>query len=105
MAELKDDEKAKRHPWEYFNFGIAFERHMYETAKPGDNPIRKSLGVIIDVALGDLTLNDTPEEYAQNLPDDYKFLKDDLPTMLQEIRETERQIARELLSHLDVHID
>jgi hypothetical protein len=104
MAKLKNRERAKKHPWDYFNFGMSVERHLNETAKPGENRLRKSLGILIDVARGDLTLNDTPEEYAKNLPEDLKFLQDDLPKVLQEIRESERQVAKELLSHLCVDI-
>lgn len=105
MAEQDNPERAKLDPWSYFTFGMSVERRVQEELEPGETPLRKSLELLIDVASGELTLWDTPEETAQSLPPDKQFLAENLPEILREARNSERQIARELLSFLDIKFD
>jgi len=104
MSDLAAPERAKKDAWSYFNFGLSVEKHVTETLKPGEDRLRKSLGTIIDVARGDLTLCDTPEEYAQNLPAKWKFMVEMLPEVLPEIREDDREIAKELMAQLGLNL-
>ena len=105
MAEPENPQRAKQDPWSYFTFGLSVERRVQEEIKPGETRLRKSLEVLIDVASGELTLWDTPEETAQALLTEKQFPIDDLPEILRDARHSERQIARELLSFLDINFD
>jgi hypothetical protein len=96
-------ETAKQHPWEYFTFGLSIAQEVYGV-QPGEDTQRQILKILKEVAKGDFTLWDTPEEVASRLTPDLETLAAKLPEVIRDARKMDRDIAKELLACLNVKV-
>jgi hypothetical protein len=100
------DEKttAKHHPWVYFTLGLSIAQQVYGV-EPGANTRKEILMILREVAKGDFTLWDTPEEIAANLTPDLESLAPKLPEVIRDARNVDRDTAKELLACLNITVE
>jgi hypothetical protein len=80
-------------PMAFFDLGCQVTKHVYGIDRQA-NVLEAMLKVVKDIAEGNLTLVDTPEEIIRTLGDDGQVLADAVPQASREMRAEERAAAK-----------